>query len=100
MILLNCYQQASGLAEGKGVLLPSNTAEAVEAARSVLLDKVFGAAGKEIVVEQFLEGEEVSILAFCDGVTAVGMPAAQVCGVFRLGACWDEYWNIDVLFVL
>jgi phosphoribosylamine-glycine ligase len=55
------------------VLLSSNPAEA---ARSVLLDKVFGAAGKKIIVEQFLEGEKVSILAFCDGVSAVGMPAA------------------------
>lgn len=71
--------QASGLAEGKGVLLPATTTEAVQAAHSLLIEGVFGAAGQEIVVEQFIAGgEEVSVLAFCDGTTAVGMPPAQV----------------------
>jgi hypothetical protein len=51
--------------------------EAIDAARSILRDGAFGAAGAEIVIEQFLEGEEVSILAFCDGNTAVGMPPVQ-----------------------
>ena len=61
-------------------MLPTNVEEAIEAARSMLDDGLYGAAGGEIVVERLLEGEEVSILAFCDGFTAVGMPPAQVLG--------------------
>lgn len=69
--------KASGLAAGKGVLIPNNTGEAVEAAKTILHDKAFGSAGNELVVEEFLEGEEVSILAFCDGKIAKSMPPAQ-----------------------
>jgi len=69
--------KASGLCAGKGVIIPACKQEALDAARSILRDRAFGAAGAEIVIEQFLEGEEISILAFCDGVTAVGMPPVQ-----------------------
>lgn len=69
--------KASGLCAGKGVIIPASRQEAIDAARSILRDGAFGAAGAEIVIEQFLEGEEVSILAFCDGNTAVGMPPVQ-----------------------
>lgn len=69
--------KASGLAAGKGVILPQSREEAIEAARSMMCDNTFGSAGDEIVIEEFLEGEEISLLAFCDGVTAVGMPGAQ-----------------------
>eukprot|EP01039_Chlorochromonas_danica_P009330 gene9328-10298_t len=69
--------KASGIAAGKGVILPSSKEEAVEAARDMLESHTFGDAGSEIVIEEFLEGEEVSVLAFCDGITAKGMPAAQ-----------------------
>ena len=58
-------------------MIPSNKEEAIEGAKSILDDKSFGSAGAEIVIEEFLEGEEVSILAFCDGFTAKGMPPAQ-----------------------
>ena len=77
-VFLTASTQASGLADGKGVLLPQTTTEAVEALHLLLNTEVFGGAGKEVVVEQYIEGEEVSVLAFCDGVTAVGMPPAQV----------------------
>lgn len=69
--------KASGLAAGKGVIIPQNKEESIEAAKEIMCDKSFGAAGSEIVVEEFLEGEEISLLAFCDGVTAVCMPGAQ-----------------------
>lgn len=51
--------------------------EAIEAARDILQRDIFGAAGREIVIEEFIEGEEISVLAFCDGTIAVGMPPAQ-----------------------
>jgi len=69
--------KASGLAAGKGVLLPTTKEEALAGLKEVMLDKAFGDAGDEVVVEQFLEGEEVSVLAFCDGKTVVLMPGAQ-----------------------
>jgi phosphoribosylamine--glycine ligase len=69
--------KASGLAAGKGVILPNSKDEAIEAARKIMLDSSFGSAGSEVVVEEYLEGEEISLLAFCDGKTAVGMPGAQ-----------------------
>ncbi len=69
--------KASGLAAGKGVLLPTTKEEALQGLKEVMLDKAFGDAGDEVVVEQFLEGEEVSVLAFCDGKTVVLMPGAQ-----------------------
>lgn len=70
--------QASGLAEGKGVYMPDSAKEAVVAARALLVEGVQGPAGREIVVERRLAGEEVSLLAFCDGKIVVGMPPAQV----------------------
>ncbi|KAJ3019930.1 Bifunctional purine biosynthetic protein ade1 [Thoreauomyces humboldtii] len=69
--------KASGLAAGKGVLLPETKEEAVEGLKSIMVDSVFGSAGQEVVVEERLTGEEVSLLAFSDGYTVVPMPAAQ-----------------------
>ena len=69
--------KASGLAAGKGVILPTSVAEAEAALRDIMEKKIFGAAGSEVVIEEFLEGEEVSVLAFCDGYTVVPLPAAQ-----------------------
>ena len=60
------------------MLLPETKEESIEAAKSILVDKLFSTAGSEVVVEQHLTGEEVSVLAFCDGEVAVCMPAAQV----------------------
>jgi phosphoribosylamine--glycine ligase/phosphoribosylformylglycinamidine cyclo-ligase len=69
--------KASGLAAGKGVILPATLAEAETALRAIMLDGKFGAAGQAVVIEERLAGREVSLLAFCDGRTAVPMPPAQ-----------------------
>ena len=69
--------KASGLAAGKGVILPGTLEEGEQALREIMLDKRFGAAGAEVVIEERLEGREVSILAFCDGKTVVPMIPAQ-----------------------
>jgi phosphoribosylamine--glycine ligase / phosphoribosylformylglycinamidine cyclo-ligase len=69
--------KASGLAAGKGVFVPATVDEAIAAARSVLVDRIFGDAGSEIVVEECLTGPEASIIGFSDGTTVVALPAAQ-----------------------
>lgn len=69
--------KASGLAAGKGVLLPTTQAETISAVHEVMSDKAFGEAGDTCVIETFLTGPEASCLAFCDGKTAILMPAAQ-----------------------
>lgn len=69
--------KASGLAAGKGVFLPNSVEEGLEVLREIMLDHQFGVAGDDVVIEERLEGEEVSLLAFCDGTTVVPMPPAQ-----------------------
>lgn len=69
--------KASGLAAGKGVLLPETQEDTIAAVHEIMSDKAFGAAGDTCVIESFLVGPEASCLAFCDGVTAKLMPAAQ-----------------------
>lgn len=69
--------KADGLALGKGVLIVNNLKEAQAGIRSIMQDKVFGASGNQVVVEEFLTGPEVSVLAFCDGNTIVPMVSAM-----------------------
>lgn len=69
--------KASGLAAGKGVIVAQTEAEAVEAVKTIMKDEKFGEAGARVVIEEFLEGEEATILAFCDGQTIVPMIASQ-----------------------
>jgi len=69
--------KASGLAAGKGVLMPQNVEEAKAAVKEVMVDKVFGSAGDEVVIEQLLIGEECSCMAFSDGTVASMMVPAQ-----------------------
>ena len=69
--------KADGLAAGKGVIIAQTRDEAVAAIRSMLVDAVFGAAGAQVLVEEFLEGEEASILALVDGERAVILPSSQ-----------------------
>mgnify|MGYP006273470653 CR=1 FL=1 len=69
--------KAEGLAAGKGVIVAQSTTEAVEAVETIMLDEKFGAAGSRIVVEEFLTGEEATVLAFTDGETIVPLIASQ-----------------------
>ncbi len=69
--------KADGLAAGKGVVVASNLDETIDAIRAALGDGVFGDAGRSVLIEERLIGQEVSLLAFCDGIRAVPMPAAQ-----------------------
>jgi phosphoribosylamine--glycine ligase len=68
--------KCDGLALGKGVIIAQNYAEAEEAVRSILEGGRFGASGKEIVVEEYLDGVECTVLAFTDGKTVVPMPSS------------------------
>ncbi len=69
--------KASGLAAGKGVIVCATRAAAADAARVMLSARALGDAGNEIVVEQFVEGEELSVLALTDGERIVILPPAQ-----------------------
>ncbi|MGP3778663.1 phosphoribosylamine--glycine ligase [Halanaerobium saccharolyticum] len=69
--------KASGLAAGKGVIVAQTEAEAVKAVETIMLNDKFGEAGEKVVIEEFLEGEEATILAFCDGKTVVPMIPSQ-----------------------
>lgn len=69
--------KASGLARGKGVIVCSDPVEAIDAVREIMEKKVFGDAGNTVVIEERLDGPEVSLLAFVDGNSAYLMEAAQ-----------------------
>lgn len=69
--------KASGIAAGKGVIIPQSKEETYAALKDVMLDKAFGSAGDEVVIEELMTGEEVSLLAFCDGERVITMPGAQ-----------------------
>ena len=68
--------KADGLAAGKGVIIAQSRAEA-DAAIDACFSGAFGAAGAEVVIEEFLEGEEASFFVLCDGVNILPLPAAQ-----------------------
>lgn len=69
--------KADGLAAGKGVTVALTLDAALNAAEDALVEGQFGTAGAEIVIEEFMEGEEVSIFALCDGETALPLASAQ-----------------------
>jgi phosphoribosylamine--glycine ligase len=69
--------KADGLAAGKGVIIAKSELEAITAVADIMTRKIFGGAGDRVVIEEFLEGEEASILAFTDGETVLPLPASQ-----------------------
>ncbi|NLK26887.1 MAG: phosphoribosylamine--glycine ligase [Clostridiales bacterium] len=69
--------KADGLALGKGVLICSHYEEAVDGVRLIMEDKKFGSAGDLLVIEEYMTGREVSVLAFCDGTRILPMTSAQ-----------------------
>jgi phosphoribosylamine--glycine ligase len=69
--------KADGLAAGKGVLICMSREEAVEAGRAMMQERRFGAAGARVVVEEFMQGQEASLLAFVDGETVVPLAPLQ-----------------------
>lgn len=69
--------KADGLAAGKGVILPSGKVDAANVLRSILMEGKFGAAGQTVLLEERLEGPELSVLVFCDGTHGHMMPPAQ-----------------------
>lgn len=69
--------KADGLALGKGVIIAEDEKAAMDAIHSIMGDRIFGASGSRIVVEEFLEGPEVSVLSFTDGKTIVPMVSSK-----------------------
>ena len=69
--------KADGLALGKGVIIAMNKDEAVAAVKSMMSDGIFGDSGKRVIIEEFLEGPEVSVLAFTDGKCVVPMVSSM-----------------------
>ena len=69
--------KADGLAAGKGVILTQTVDEAIEAIDTIMQEKAFGDAGSRIVIEEFMQGEEASLLCFTDGKTIVPMVSSQ-----------------------
>jgi phosphoribosylamine--glycine ligase len=69
--------KAEGLAAGKGVVVAKTREEAKNAIKAMMKDGVFGKAGRRIVIEEFLEGREVTVMAFCDGKTAKIMESSR-----------------------
>jgi phosphoribosylamine--glycine ligase len=72
-----CAVKADGLALGKGVLICASVADAARAIDEILVSKTFGAAGSQVVIQEFLEGMEISLHALCDGKTAKLFPTSQ-----------------------
>jgi phosphoribosylamine--glycine ligase len=69
--------KADGLALGKGVIIAENFQQAEKALDSIMKDKIFGSAGDRVIIEEYITGQEVSILAFTDGKTILPMVSSQ-----------------------
>lgn len=75
--------KADGLAAGKGVIIASSLAEADEALRDIMKAKIFGSAGDKVVIDEYLNGREVSLIAFTDGKTV--SPMVPACDYKKIG---------------
>lgn len=69
--------KADGLAAGKGVIVAMDEETAIDAVKMIMEDRVFGESGDKVIIEEYLEGEEVSILAFTDGRAVIPMVSSQ-----------------------
>lgn len=69
--------KAEGLAAGKGVIVAQDRDTAKTAVKSIMIDKTFGKSGNRIIIEEYLQGPEVTVLAFCDGKVAVPMVSSR-----------------------
>lgn len=69
--------KADGLASGKGVIIAQSEEEAIDTVKDMLEGHTFSGAGRSVVIEEFMEGEEASMLCFCDGTNVVPMISAQ-----------------------
>lgn len=69
--------KTSGLAAGKGVTICQNQEQAIQSLKKLMNEKIFGAAGEEVIIEEFLSGEEVSFFALVDGKVAIPLASAQ-----------------------
>jgi phosphoribosylamine--glycine ligase len=69
--------KADGLAAGKGVFVARTIDEAIEALRLIMKERIFGDSGDRVIIEECLEGEEASFMAFCDGKTVIPMVSSQ-----------------------
>ena len=69
--------KADGLAKGKGAIICKTNKDAISTLKSLMLDKIFGSAGEKVIVEEFLEGREVSILSITDGKSILVLETAQ-----------------------
>lgn len=72
-----CVVKADGLAAGKGVIVAMTREEAKKGVDLIMKDKAFGTAGNQVIVEEFLQGEEASFIAFTDGKTVLPLPSSQ-----------------------
>lgn len=72
-----CVVKADGLAAGKGVIVANTNTEAYKAVDLIMKAKAFGSAGNKVIVEEFLQGEEASFIAFTDGNTVLPLPSSQ-----------------------
>ena len=72
-----CVIKADGLAAGKGAVVVRDLKEAEQTLREMMIDRVFGEAGKKVVIEEFMQGEEASIFAISDGQFFILLPASQ-----------------------
>ena len=84
------------MAAGKGVILPSSKEEAHAGLKDIMLAKEFGSAGDEVVIEEYLEGDEISVLSFSDGYTIRSLPCG-VCTFRNYSSVFDSKFGLHTI---